>query len=260
MVLKLYNKWTWTEWYGNFWKTEDIIIPTDFKGIKNLEQFKQQYFNSKTWKFINWSYTKVFKFLGDLEEQTWVDPIKYLYYLYYEQELSTIDIYNRFYELWWYNNKKKDTFEKMFKNTFWWTLRDNTDITKLWITRIVAHNKKLNKTSKDIKQQKQKDLYLILINKFNILKMPLQLNHINQDIVSFSVKPKLIWKNQLEKLNYFLEIYWFKDKNIRLKDYLFKYKESYWLKNLTDVVNKLLKEKWYDLKLSKWRFSELFRN
>ncbi len=242
MVLKLYNEWTWTKWYGTSIKKESISIPLSFKWIKNYKEFR----NKVRWKkseFRNSSYKNLDIFLQKLREKTWVDPIKYLYNLYYEQELSTLVIYDKLHKLWWYNNKNRDTFEKMFKKTFWWTLRDGDIITEIWKRKIIEVNKNINKTSKDIKQQKQEELFWLFIS---------------QDTVN--LENELKWKNQLEKLNCFLEIYWFKDKNISLKKYLFKFKELYWLKNLADVVNKLLKEKWYDLKLSKWRFSELFRN
>ena len=240
MTLKLYNEWTWTEWYGTSIKKESISIPPTFKWIRNYEDFRSKVKWKKS-EFRNIVYKKLDIFLQKLNEKTWVDPIEYLYHLYYEQELSTLAIYDRLAKLWWYNNKNRDTFEKMFKKTFWWELRDGDIITEIWKRKIIEANKKTNETVKEVKKQKQGELYWLFESQDNLEQ-----------------KNELKWKNQMEKLNYFFVIYWFKDKNISLKDYLFKFKEIYWLKNLTDVVNKLLAEKWYNLKLSKWRFSELF--
>ena len=164
--LILIDSWTWTKWvmdknggrYIIIKKDLKIKIPEEFKWVKNLDEFKEKNFNSKTWKFKNWAYTKVYKFLEKLENKVWIDPILYLYHLYYVENLSTMAIYDKLAELWWYNNKNKDTFTKMFINTFWWELRENSEITEVGIRKIKAANEPQIAKKENIRKEKEEQL------------------------------------------------------------------------------------------------------
>ena len=255
--LILTDPWTWTEW-ANHPKWELVIknilnikIPEDFVWIKSLDGFKEKYFNFKTWKFINWTYTKVYNFLQRLAEEIDMDPILYLYYLYYVEKWSTMAIYDKLAEFWWYNSKNKDTFTKMFVNTFWWNLRNNSEITEVWIRKIKAANEPKIAKKENIRKEKEEQLYNLFINNSNLSRLSLKVNKITK-LESFSKKPELAWRNQLEKIKNFLEIYWYKRKWLSLKDFITFAKDNYWFKVTFDVINDLLKEKGYDLKIKRW--------
>jgi hypothetical protein len=70
---------------------------------------------------------------------------------------------------------------------------------------------------------------------------------------------ELIWKNQLERLKMFLEIYGYKREWLELSEYLRVFKNKYWLLPLTSALNEILSKQWYALKINKWRISELLK-
>jgi len=246
------NKWTWTEWswvwVGIEWKiplvVDDFEIPPGFQWIRSYEEFKRCYINPKTWKFKNWAYSKLNSKLENLQSFVDMDPIRYLYYLYYVEELSTIAIYDKLAGLFDYSNSKKDNFEKLFKKTFWWKLRENDFITEVGKNRIIDSNKKILQKRREIQEQTVEKIVKIFDRISRKKEKP-------DNIV------ELIWKNQLEKLKMFLEIYGYKREWLELSIYLQAFKEKYWLVSLTIALNKLLSNQWYELKINKWRISEL---
>jgi len=246
------NEWTWTEWSWVWveikWKiplvVDDFEIPQNFQWIKSYNEFVVKYKNSKTWKFKNWNYSILDYKLKRLESSIHIDPIRYLYYLYYVEQLSTILIYDKLANLFNYSNIKKDNFEKMFKKIFWWRLRWNTFITKVGINKIIKSNKKRLEWKREIQKQASEKIVKIFDRISREKEKP-------DNIV------ELIWKNQLEKLKVFLEIYGYKREWLELSEYLRAFKNKYWLLPLTSALNEILSKQWYELKINKWRVSEL---
>ena len=121
---------------GQIIKTFEYQYPENFQGIKS----KRELYHKIIWKngkAIS-PYQKLHKFIEELENHIIskygyiVDPIKYLAYLYYHDSwdgsLSSIEIYHRIGKLWWY--KRDNVFTKMFKNTFWWEMKDGSIFSK----------------------------------------------------------------------------------------------------------------------------------
>lgn len=117
----LQNSWTNTTWYWDRKEIIEINIDSTFEWMTSLTQLYKEKYRNKHPFLEKLKITLKNKYNND------VDPIQYLYYLYYEEKLSTSEIYDRLYKIWDYNNEYKNTFELMFKTTFWWELRWNTE-------------------------------------------------------------------------------------------------------------------------------------
>ncbi|MDP2090118.1 MAG: hypothetical protein Q8K30_00845 [Candidatus Gracilibacteria bacterium] len=101
-------------------KPDEIIIPDNFQGLKNLQEFNINYRNKRG--KLRPQYVRVYNFLSRIQEQIseGKDPIEYLYYLYYEIKISTIDIEN---ELGYLGNYSQGVIGKMMKKVLGWELR-----------------------------------------------------------------------------------------------------------------------------------------
>lgn len=121
---------TWTEW---LWEREiklSVNIPNTFIWIKHSSEIKNKFKRKdnviiKKYTQLNKLFINLSNFLKE-KYQNEVDPVKYLYHLYYVEKLSTIDIFDRLAYMWGYQNKEKDNFRLIFKNTFKWELRWNS--------------------------------------------------------------------------------------------------------------------------------------
>ena len=133
-----------------------VKIPKKFKWMRNMTGFSSRYKmhtqsnirakDSIHRKQINPEANKEYDFLSKMREQVtdWLDPIRYLYNLYYNIQISTTDISNEYRLLWdssTYHSWKWDTRDKynirdtehkttydfisrLFKNFFKWELRE----------------------------------------------------------------------------------------------------------------------------------------
>jgi len=246
------NKWTWTEWSWVWveieWKiplvVDDFEIPHDFQWIRSYNEFISKYKNPKTWKFRSARYRELAEKLDTLNSYCGIDPIRYLYYLYYVEQLSAISIYDKLAKYLWYSNKQKNTFTKMFSNTFGWELRQSDFITEVGKNKIIRSNQKISEGKREIQKQTSEKIVKIFDRISREKEKP-------DNIV------ELIWKNQLERLKMFLEIYGYKREWLELSEYLRAFKNKYWLLPLTRALNEILSKQWYELKINKWRISEL---
>lgn len=62
-----------------------------------------------------------------LNEKHWyyVDPIKYLIFLYYQEKYSILDIFDLIKNIWFnYKSKKSNSLVFVFRSVFWWDLRN----------------------------------------------------------------------------------------------------------------------------------------
>jgi len=239
---KIFNPLTWTTGYGKMIRfTPKIEACKNFKWIKSIDEFNEKYYNPNTWKYINWSYTQVMKKLEKLAMIVDQDPINFLYKLYYIDKKSAYTIFELYWEILWY--KKEESLHKLFTITFWWKLRDRTEMTKNWLYKIMTANTRKIPKIKQEKGQKIEKLVDLLRKK-----------SIQQENI------EITWKNQLEKLKSFLEIAWIKKKNTSLKDFVEQYEDKkYGYSILIESLNILLKEYWIELKINKWRISELLK-
>ena len=241
------NTWTWTlgsdKWDLQIIKVENINIPDNFKWVKSYEEFREKVKWKKS-EFRNTAYKKVDNFLQSLREIVDIDPVKYLYYLYYEEKVSTIVIYDMLHTLGWYKNKQKDTFTKMFVNTFWWVIRDNSKITTIWKRRIIKANETKYWKQKALKTKKEQEIYKLF-------------SWIYQKRWNTDVKlDNLEWTN-MKKIKTFLNELWYTKNTISLKKYIQYLQNKYSLSVIANVLNKIIEENNWKLKVNKWNLSYL---
>lgn len=117
----------------------------------------------KNWK-PNPEYKKIYTFLTRLKSyledkySNDVDPIAYLYHLYYDLKLSTIDIYDKLDHLWVYEAKKyKDSFKRVFKDIFNWSLDWKNEKKTIWDKKVHILWSQIDETSGKIRNILEED-------------------------------------------------------------------------------------------------------
>ena len=208
----------------------EIIIPEDFSWIKNLDEFKNNFYN-KNWK-IRPQYVRIYNFLSRIQERIsdWKDPIQYLYYLYYEIKLSTLDIEN---ELWYLWNYTEGVVWKMMKKVLWWELR--------W-TDSSNHKTELRKEKdqnkvKLLNKEKSKE------KKENIEKVENILNRLSKNKVKNEFSNEIFSeiKNVRGRAQYLLDINWYIPKDLFIEN-LIKLSDKYGMKVTAQAITNILQQ------------------
>lgn len=228
------------------YKILNVEIPNEFKGVKNYNEFIIKYSN-KDWSFnkrYNWIKFFLLKLEQNLENQysKKIDPIIYIYYLKFIEKLSFKDIYDRLKDFWNYDNKHKDTFEKMSKNVFNWEIWDSCSLDR---TREKIRAKSLI-SSKRQTIEKEKIVEKIEKIIFRIWKENIKNNY----------NKNLEWKNSIEKLSFFFKEKWLYNWD-DFDNYILSFSNKYWLKKTVSAINNILNSESIDFKINKWRISEL---
>lgn len=102
------------------------VVKFEQKMITNLKELEDKISKVDNWskaeyRFIVNFFTNLWKFL-ESKYSNEVDPIEYLYYLYYQKKVTTRDIYDEFASMWWYNNKLGTSIKEMMINVLKWPL------------------------------------------------------------------------------------------------------------------------------------------
>lgn len=230
-------------------KPEKINIPSNFSGLTNFSDFKIKYSN-KNWK-LSPQYVRLYDFLSRIQEQytNWLDPIEYLYYLYYEIKISTIDIFNELWYLWNYRNN--EYFVSMFKKIFWWKLRNPNTQTDL---RREKDQNKVKWITQKLKLEKEDKIE-------NVEKI---LNRIskNKNKTPFLKTEFSDIKNIRNRTKYILDINWY-IKEDSFKKTLIKLSNKYGIKVTASAITNILESEtnkiWNidKIYLRAWRIIEL---
>lgn len=130
-----------------------------------------------------------------------VDPIQYILYLYYKEELIVDEILERCQKL-WLTYKTQGWFHKFLTNSLWWELRDNKEITE-------RRRKKISRKSSPSLQwlkRSREALWEENSKKFNhSLLNILETNHTVK--IWFSLGQFNWFDTKSEKIFYLLELY-----------------------------------------------------
>ena len=229
-----------------------INIPNDFTGLQSIEEFQYK-FQNKNWKIAH-KYVRMYDFLMRIKERysNWLDPIKYLYYLYYKIKLSTNDIQNELWYLW--NYVGKWTIQKMLKDRFWWNLRKanhKENHTKLRNEKDRNKIKPLNNIQKNLKQDNVEKVERIL----NIFSK-------NKPTKKFSRETFSNLKNVRNRAKYILDITWYIPEDKFVKS-LIKMSNRYWMKVTAQAITNILEKETYkiwsieQIHLRAWRIREI---
>lgn len=232
-------------------KPEEIIIPNNFQWIKNMEWFNTKY-RTKKWK-LRPQYVRLYNFLSRIQEKIseWNDPIEYLYYLYYEVKLSTIDIQN---ELAFYWNYTDWVIWKMMKKVLWWELR--------W-TESQNHKTDLRKEKDQIKvKDLNKEQNRIKLE--NVEKVEKILSRIakNKEKTEFSSEVYKTLKNIRTRAKYLLDINGYIPEEIFVEN-LIKISDKYGMKVTAEAITNILEKEtnkiWNldKLEMRAWRIREI---
>ena len=105
-----------------------------FQWIINYKDFKKKYTTNK-WK-INKKYVPINRFLNKLKNKLNSDPIDYLAYLYYNEEMYLLDIEEHISKLgvqfpYPKNQHLRKRISNLFTNKFWWKLRSSKESAEL---------------------------------------------------------------------------------------------------------------------------------
>jgi hypothetical protein len=138
---KFSTGFTWVEWRWPIKRASiEICIEESFEWITDMWTFLSIKSNKK-WE-LNWKFTKtkeLFRKIDDLTKEIYtnpIDPIKYIYFLYYKEWFSIKVIANRF-------NYDKKNLNDFLRFTLWWDLEDANYRTESWKKR----REKTNNTS-----------------------------------------------------------------------------------------------------------------
>lgn len=231
---------------------QSINIPDNFSGIKNIWEFRNK-FQNKNWNLAP-QYIRTFNFFSRIQEQVsnWVDPIEYLYYLYFEIKLSTLDIHSELWILWNYENDW--SIWKMLKNVLLWNIRvPNHKDTQTNLRKEKDQNKvkKVNTVQKIIKQDNIKNVENII----NRISKNKQKNDFSEEIFSNL-------KNIKNKAKYILDINWYINSN-DFTENLIKLSDKYGMKVTAQAITNILEKEtdkiWNidKINLRAWRIREI---
>lgn len=229
-----------------------IDIPNNFIGLQSIEEFQIK-FQNKNWNIAP-QYVRMYDFLMRIKStySNWLDPIKYLYYLYYEIKLSTNDIHNELWSLW--NYVGDWTIQKMLKDRFWWNLREA--------------NHKENQTDLRNEKDRNKIIWLNSIQKKlkqdNVEKVERILNILSQNkpTKEFSIETFSTLKNVRNRAKYILDVTWYIPED-KFVETLIKISDRYWMKVTAQAITNILEQetnkiwKIEQISLKAWRIREI---
>ncbi len=230
----------------------NVIIPNDFEWIKSYEEFFSTY-KCNMWG-IDPHYWKMNNFFIKIKEYvSWdIDPIKYLYYLYYELWFSWNDIHSTiWWILWWY---AVWSIEWVMSNSLWWILRDPNSKEAQTILRKDKDHKKVKKVNDIQKYKKLKNVEILE----NILSRISK----NKEKKEFSSEVYKTLKNIRTRAKYLLDINGYISEDIFVEN-LIKLSDKYGMKvtaeAITNILEKETKKIWNldKLELRAWRIREI---
>lgn len=233
MLIKKINNWTNTKWN---WETivKELNITIDFNRlnwIKNLSEFISEY-STKKWKF-NWRYNSVKEKLIELKlslSKIYVnkpDPIEYLLYLYFQEELPIRDITNRLEKLW--IKYPQNSLHNLMTNVLWHSLRENSEKTEIKEKKDIAKAKNNKINTKRLEETKDAVEEILINNKAENKWFKLE---------DYSKK-----KNKTLKITYLLNKFWFIKEESRenLINFLKKFKEKWlWWDRITNALKTII--------------------
>ena len=231
---------------------EEIIIPDDFIWVRSLDEFKIKYSN-KWWK-LNHRYFRIYDFFSRIEEKYCKskDPIKFLYYLYYDVKISTVDIENEFWKLWEYT--EWTIWKSIMRNVLWWKLRWENWLNFKTTLRTEKDQKKIKWLNEEKTKEKQENIQ----NVENILNRISK----NKEKVWFSKDIFSELKNIRSKTQYILNINWYIQEN-NFVETLIKLSDKYGIKvtaqAITNILEKETSKIWNidKIELRAWRIREI---
>lgn len=127
--------------------TYNINFVNDFLWVRDFEQLKNKY-SSQPWKKLILRLENLRKWLLKEYWET-IDPVQYLYSLYYINRISMRDVIKKTTELWETFNNDPSWFSKMMRNDFEWIPRWNHEETPSKLDK--DKNKKTNEKIKETK-------------------------------------------------------------------------------------------------------------
>lgn len=234
----------------NFYPNE-INVPESFSWIKSFKEFKNN-FSDKRWVIFK-KYIRVYSFLNNIKEKLlkWKDPIKYLYYLYYDVELSTLDLEDSLWHFWDYS---KWNISSILNLVFWWELRHPNKKNHQTKLKREKDKNKVKTFNEKQKIEKQK----------NIKKVENILNRIskNKERKEFSSETFISLKSIIIRTQYILDLNWYISENIFLEN-LIKLSDKYGMKVTAQAITNILEQEtnkiWNinKIELTAWRIKEL---
>lgn len=118
------NSWTGTNGAGIDTIRKTFVLKTKLEGIASLFEYKK--INGQNPK-RQWVIEKLETLRESLQKEFWrnIDPIQYLWYLYFDEGFAIKDI-RRKLETHWVAYADESSVRRLFENHFEWELRDRT--------------------------------------------------------------------------------------------------------------------------------------
>lgn len=135
MQARLSPSFSGKEWHGN--QIHRIFV-FDFDAAKCPYLWDDTVLSLADYKSrpsLKWAHSRILPKLEALEQglnrvySNKVDPVEFLMYLYYKEELTTYEVLERAQKL-WLTYQSQSGIQKLFVNSFGWELRDNKEMTE----------------------------------------------------------------------------------------------------------------------------------
>ncbi len=212
------------------WKNTSETIGENPYLIKNMDNFLMFYVNQDVQ--FNGRYIGQKQRLKKLRNTLWIDPIEYLYWLYYKEQL----------DLRWIRDKLKnightfphETLRNMFKKSFKWKLRWNYDETPL------KKIKDINKASINW------TWWLSELNKNRVEETKKQVNEILQKSLWNNFNIEVYNKNKIKinKLSYIFYSFWIIKENTRENFIIFlkELNKNFWENRIVNIIKEIIEK------------------
>jgi len=250
----LKSDFTQTLWTWKIIRTFKINKESlDECNIKTIYDFYNAY-KTKGWK-LNRNYLSVEEKLLNLKNKLStlfsnnVDPIQYLAYLCFEQQISIRDISKRLTQEMWLKWFSKSTLQNLLTVTLWFSLKGNHDETP---TKMKKDIKKWKNHPLNLERQAETKEAIKLLLEENKRKV--------ENIISFNIEEYETLSNVFKRVTYLLYQYNFIQKKweIWLYDFVKELSEKwFWGGRISQIfdtiINKEIIEK-YNLQIKKINF------
>ena len=236
---------------GQNFYPNNVNIPNSFNWTKTYKYFLSEH-SLEIWK-INWKFNRVNNFLLSIENNVsnWLDPVEYLYHLYYNIKLSVNDISIILKKYW---NYTESGIRWIFRDRFWWELREANAKDNQTLVRNEKDSKKIKPLIEISTKEKNENIEKVE----NILSRIAK----NKEKTRFSKKIFDKLKNVADRTKYILDITWYIPEE-NFETILIQFSDKYWMKVTAQAITNILEEqtnKKRNIKkihLRAWRIKEI---